>query len=103
MWRKKGHLKVAEKNRKWRKKILELAGDQSQNMVTMVSMAQPSAPVGATSTSSFGQEPIHIDRDQPTTSGAQISLYSPQLEGYHQHQPLPTYSSTTASPAQSSL
>ena len=35
MWRKKGHLKVAEKNRKWRKKILELAGDQSQNMVTM--------------------------------------------------------------------
>ena len=31
----KGHLKVAEKNRKWRKKILELAGDQSQNMVTM--------------------------------------------------------------------
>ena len=36
MWRKKGHLKVAEKNRKWRKKILELAGDQSQNMVTMV-------------------------------------------------------------------
>ena len=37
MWRKKGHLKVAEKNRKWRKKILELAGDQSQNMVTMLS------------------------------------------------------------------
>ena len=27
---------MAEKNRKWRKKILELAGDQSQNMVTMV-------------------------------------------------------------------
>ena len=27
---------MAEKNRKWRKKIIELAGDQSQNMVTML-------------------------------------------------------------------
>ena len=27
---------MAEKNRKWRKKIIELAGDQSQNMVTMI-------------------------------------------------------------------
>ena len=44
MWRKKGHLKVAEKNRKWRKKILELAGDQSQNMVTMLRMLGLAAP-----------------------------------------------------------
>ena len=35
MWRKKGHLKVAEKSKMAGKKILELAGDQSQNMVTM--------------------------------------------------------------------
>ena len=48
MWRKKGHLKVAEKNRKWRKKILELAGDQSQNMVTMhqAQLYAASLPIG---------------------------------------------------------
>ena len=49
MWRKKGHLKVAEKNRKWRKKILELAGDQSQNMVTMAASISQTARQGTCS------------------------------------------------------
>ena len=55
MWRKKGHLKVAEKNRKWRKKILELAGDQSQNMVTMqFSLFETSRLEGSPKPSSLG-------------------------------------------------